>query len=237
MPLTEADVKSYVETSLGAPVVRVELDTTHYELSMERTLRDFSRFRPKEVVVGLHAAQGVSLVTYPPTARGLLWVEFLTDEQTLDGIDIESAMLSNPWAFISTGTPSVDVFSYELQRHWLEVLGRSFGNEPDYYNDADSKRVYFHCPMAMKVTLTWAAPWADVSEIPGAYDQLFLDLTLAKARQILGQIRGKYSGVPGASGTIQLDGEYQLRKGETDERELVSELRSLGSGYLVPQVG
>jgi hypothetical protein len=233
--LSSEAVKDYVSSSLGEPIVKVELDAQHYQLAQDRTLRDFSRFRPKEGFTSYIMPRGVTEVLYPAGASGPLWIEGIVDEQAIDGISIESAMLSNPWAFISTGTPAVQVFDYELQKQWLEQVGRTFGNTFDYHIFIDEAKVYVYCPYEYKVTITWGYSYTNVSEIPDAYMQLFLDLSLAKARQILGHIRNKFSGVPGAGTTITLDGPYQLQKGEADEKEYIEELRKLSSHY-TPQM-
>lgn len=233
MALTSPDVKDYVMTSLGYPIVKIELDATHYTLSQDRALRDFNRYRPNEQITAHTCPSGVTIVDFIADTLGVLWVDFSNDEQALDGLSIESAMLSNPWAFISTGTPSVDVFSYELQRHWLETLKRSFGNLPEYH--IDETKIWLYTPTPSKASITWAMPVTDVANILESYEQLYLDLVLAKARQILGQVRNKFSGVPGAGGVVQLDGQYQINRGEQDEKELIGEIRSIG-GQIIPQM-
>jgi len=80
-------------------------------------------------------------------------------------------------------------------------------------------------------------PWTGLENLHRPYQQLFLNLTLAKSRQILGHIRGKFAqGVPGAGTMVQLDGEYQREKGAADEEKYTDELIRT-SPYFLPSLG
>ena len=234
--MTSSDVQDYISSSLGAPTITVELDQNQYNTVIEATLSSFSTYLPREVVLGYHCPQGVTAMPYgDSSASGVLWVDFTDDDTTFEGIDIDAAMLSNPWAFISTGMPSVEIFDYELQRHWLELLGRTFANEPWYHIDDIGEKLLVWCPYAKKVSVTWKVDYTGVEQIKSSHQMLFKNIALAKARQIVGLIRSKYSGVPGAGSIIQLDGRDMFITGKQDEERLMLELQNKG-GYYIPQL-
>jgi len=88
-------------------------------------------------------------------------------------------------------------------------------------------------PGTFDVTVKWAMPWDDLGDLHRPYQQIFLNLTLAKSRQVLGNIRGKFAqGVPGAGGMVQLDADYQRTKGEQDELKYTEELIRISPHFI-----
>lgn len=76
---------------------------------------------------------------------------------------------------------------------------------------------------------------SDISNVPYNYipyskindsgKQWILKYTLASAKEVLGQIRGKYSGIPIPNSEIQLNGADLLQQGQTEKDNLVQQLR------------
>jgi hypothetical protein len=167
---------------------------------------------------------------------GVLDVEFVrVDYSSYESI--EGALLYDPFYFLSAGGISgIDVQTYDMVRHWTEIISREFGAEEGYYI-TDEGPVFLQVPGQMNVTLFWADPLDGVCDVKRQYQQLFLNLALAKARQVLGNIRGKFAqGVPGAGGMVSLDGDYQRQKGEQDEAAYTDELIRT-SVHFLPSMG
>jgi hypothetical protein len=226
----------WVNKKLGAPTVCVELEETHIKQVIDDVIELFQEYRPKELYVAQQYQRGYHLITRPDDAIGVLDVEFVrNDYQSYESI--EGALLYDPFYFLSAGGISgIDVQTYDLVRHWTEIISREFGSEEGYIL-LDDGNLFIQVPGTFDVTFKWAMPWDDLEDIHRPYQQMFLQLTLAKSRQILGHIRNKFpQGVPGAGGMVQLDGDYQLTKGERDEEKYTEELKRI-SPHFIPSLG
>jgi hypothetical protein len=93
--------------------------------------------------------------------------------------------------------------------------------------------VFARLPNFMAVTFNWYIeptddPQVGVEAIPYDMRQWVEEYATAFARKILGDIRGKYGGVPGAAdgSTLRNDGATQVERGEQACRDLEADLRS-----------
>jgi hypothetical protein len=225
----------WVRKKLGDPTVQVELDETQIMQCIDDTTELFQKYKPVEFYDTQQLATGKYLVDTPEGAIGILDVEFVRqDYQSFEAI--EGALLYDPFYFLSAGGISgIDVVMYANVRQWVEIISRLFGAEEGYIL-LDDGRLFVQVPGTFNVTFKWAMPWPDLSVLHRPYQQLYLNLVLAKSRQILGHIRGKFAqGVPGAGGMIQLDGDYQRTKGETDEEKYLDELMRI-SPHFIPSM-
>jgi len=231
---TEKYIFDWVKKKLGDPTVNVELDETQIKHCIDDVIELFQKYRPKEYYQGTILSEGYHLVDAPDGSMGVLGVEFNRYESEL-GSGLEDVF--NPFYFISYGgMGGVDIQTYHLMKHWIEVMQRTFGTE-EGYELLDDGRVFISVPGEYKVSIMWAMPWTGLEDLHRPYQHLFLNLVLAKSRQVLGQIRGKYGqGVPGAGGQVQLDGEYQRQKGQEDETKYTDELMRI-SPHFIPSLG
>lgn len=231
---TEKYIIDWVKKKLGDPTINVELDETQIKQSIEDTIELFQKYRPKEYYQSTVLSEGYHLIAAPDGSMGVLDVEFVQSSAD-QGVTAEDVF--NPFYFISYGgIGGVDIQTHQLMKHWIEVMQRAFGSE-EGYELLDDGRVFITVPGEYKVSIMWAMPWSGLADLHRPYQPLFLNLVLAKCRQILGQIRGKYpQGVPGAGGQVQLDGEYQKTKGQEDETKYTDELMRI-SPHFIPTLG
>jgi hypothetical protein len=225
----------WVRKKLGDPTVQVELDETQIMHCIDDTTELFQKYKPKELYTTQQLATGKYLVDPPDNAIGILDVEFVRqDYQSFEAI--EGALLYDPFYFLSAGGISgIDVTMYANVRQWVEIISRLFGAEEGYIL-LDDGRLFVQVPGTFNVTYKWAMPWESLVDLHRPYQQLYLNLVLAKSRQILGHIRGKFNqGVPGAGGMVQLDGDYQREKGATDEEKYLDELTKI-SPHFIPSM-
>jgi hypothetical protein len=232
----EQFIIDWVRKKLGDPTVQVELDETQIKQCIDDVMELFQKYKPKEQYVSQPYARGHFLIDPPEDAIGVLDVEFSRKDYS-SYEDIEGALLYDPFYFLSAGGLSgVDVQTYDLIRHWTEIISREFGSEEGSIL-LDDGRLFIQLPGQFLVSIKWAMPLDSLNDIHRPYQQLFLNLVLAKSRQILGHIRGKYAqGVPGAGGMVQMDGEYQREKGAADEEKFTDELMRI-SPHFLPTMG
>jgi hypothetical protein len=233
----ETYIIDWVRKKFGDPTVQVELDETQINQCIDDTLELFQKYKPKELYTNQSLAKGHYLVDVPSfDAIGILDVEFVRQDYT-SFESIEGALLYDPFYFLSAGGISgIDITMYANVRQWVEIISRLFGAEEGYIL-LDDGNLFVQVPGTFDVTFKWAMPLSGLTEIHRPYQQIFLNLVLAKSRQILGHIRGKFNqGVPGAGGMIQLDGDYQREKGAADEEKYLDELMRI-SPHFIPSLG
>lgn len=232
----EGYVMDWINKKLGAPAVCVELEETQLKYIIDDVIELFQEYRPKEFYVGQQYQRGYHYITAPEDAIGILDVEFVrNDYQSYESI--EGALLYDPFYFLSAGGISgIDVQTYDLVRHWTEIIAREFGSEEGYI-PLDDGNLYMQVPGTFDVTFKWAMPWTGLCDMHRPYQQIFLKLALAKAMVVLGNIRGKFSqGVPGAGGMVQLDGDWMRQQGLVDEEKYTEELKRI-SPHFLPSLG
>lgn len=233
---TEQYIRSWVLRALGAPTINVELEEIQIDQKIQDTLEIFQKYRPKETYIGNNYPRGFHYLTAPTDAIGVLDVEFVRSDYS-SYESVEGALLYDPFYFLSAGgITGMDVTTYDLVRHWIEVISREFGAEEGYilFDNAD---LFIQVPGTYRVGVKWAMPWNGLEDCHRPYQQLFLTLTLAKCKQILGNIRGKFAqGVPGAGGMVQLDGDYLKQTGRDEETQALDELKRI-SPHFIPSVG
>lgn len=232
---SEQYIIDWVRKKLGDPTIQIELDETQITQNSDDVMELFQKYRPKEEYVSAPYSRGYHLVDPPEGAMGVIDVEFSRlDYSSYESI--EGALLYDPFYFLSAGGISgIDVQTYDLVRHWTEVISREFGAEEGYVL-LDDGRIFLQVPGHFNVSIKWALPIDDLAAIHRPYQQLYLNLVLAKSRQVLGHIRAKYQSVPGAGGMVQMDGEYQREKGAQDEEKYTDELMRT-SPHFLPSLG
>jgi hypothetical protein len=233
---TEQYIRDWVLKALGSPTIQVELEETQIDQKIQDVLELFQKYKPKEYFVAQEYARGYHYITAPTDAIGVLDVEFVRSDY-LSYENVEGALLYDPFYFLSAGgITGMDVTTYDLVRHWIEVISREFGSEEGCIF-LDDGNLFIQVPGNFKVTIKWAMPWNSLADCHRPYQHLFLNLVLAKCKQILGHIRGKFAqGVPGAGGMVQLDGEYMKQSGKEEEAQLTEELKRI-SPHFIPSLG
>lgn len=233
---TEQYIIDWTKKKLGDPVLCVELEEVQMTHIIDDVLELFQKYKPKELYVGREYQRGYHYITSPDEAIGVLDVEFVrSDYQSYESI--EGALLYDPFYFLSAGGISgIDVQTYDLVRHWTEIISREFGSEEGYIL-LDDGNLFIQVPGVFNVTVKWAMPWDGLCDLHRPYQQLFLKLVLAKAMTVLGNIRGKFQqGVPGAGGMVSLDGDWLRQTGMAEEEKHIEELKRI-SPHFIPHLG
>ncbi len=227
--LNSTELRDYVRTMLGFPAVAVELTSEHYRTIVEEALAVYNTWLPVEKYGTLTLA--VSTTAYPlPSlpSRGPTTLSFVRQEGT--------PLISDP--LFGREYPrgqQLDFDQYVLGISFWETLNRVTSQEPEWVWDASSKTLYINVG---GTNIAGASGnyyvmyrYFDNVGIDGIrldHFRWFRRYCLALAKQILGRIRGKYSGkVPAPGGPLQLDSESLLQEGAQEQASLVEEARSM----------
>ena len=233
---TEQYIRDWVLHEFGAPTVNVELEETQIDHKIQDVVELFQKYRPKETYITGTYTRGYHKILAPEDALGILDVEFIRSDYA-SYESVEGALLYDPFYFLSAGgITGIDIQTYDLVRHWIEIISREFGSEEGYVA-MDNGDLLMQVPGVFKCTFIWAMPWDGLQDCHRPYQQLFLQLVWAKCAQVLGGIRGKFpSGVPAAGGMVAMDGDYLKQKGAEDERNYIDELSRI-SPHFIPSLG
>ena len=243
--MTTAEAKQYLRASLGSQVpltteesaagvpaygVQVELNEGHLDTALRSALNWLSVYAPRKGEVEIVTVPQVSkydLSALPPSAE-VVDVRISKGSKLPITLDLWSTELLRAGA-----TWDVMDLAYILNYAGTirEITGTDFTWEyryPFLYISPKPDRDY-----VLKVT--YIIPYTAVEEVPFKYLDAFLTFAKGEVKEILGRIRGKYSGVPAPDGQIELDGDTLLQEGREDKeraREMLSRLLP-SAGFVV----
>lgn len=228
------DLKRYILLSLGYPNVEVELCDEHLETAIRDTLSEFARHNAFNALRYWRIPLVPFQPTYdlPPDLRVVRDVVVLrhNDWNQIFGSDV----LINPLYMRNTANAYQDILTFWLAGAAFETWRRVYGLEISWDVHEGNKLINLyptpnHALFAI-IKGTYRVTLDDLDDRAlGNKDELFRRMALARARIILGDVRGKYpGGVNSSQGPVQLDGDHQRQIGKQEWDESRAELRSSG---------
>jgi len=250
-PLTRAEAITWLKRALGGGVVVLELCQDHFEDAFADAIRWYVgrngiKRRAIQNIVG-----GIQEYLMPPDCDELLEVWF-------PGVQVDIIAAVNPFAFIDidqlpvayqsiTGTPGGSFYGtlHQILAH-ADTARRVIGSEPawEYFKDTNTLHVtprsqrggiaiarYVSTTLvADDPTLPATIPVNDFRKLRYRHRELILRYALAKVKERLGRVRGKYTEWPGAGGGKTLDGETLLTEAREEVTALSEEIMELNEG-------
>ena len=224
----ETTLKDYAMAQLGHPVVRVELTPYHLRTCMDEAISKMNYHAPlwtKQIAV-FDASAGTNLYELPKYMIDNL--EYVVYKKTLLSIQSQAGTLEfdffikyfqDNFLFQNFGVADF----YLLQQN-LEMTRKILSQEGSF-NVIDGKYLLLSpAPVTtpQQVIVEYRALSSD--SIHPAYRNWMQRYTLASAKGVLGQIRGKYAVLPSPGGGSQLNGEPLLAQSKEEKQLLMEEL-------------
>lgn len=236
MPNTTLTVKSVQEevaAALGASQVSIELDAKDYEKCLKDAVRVYNRNRPRRGLAALAVSEEQKKYgPLPhPGLQGVTDVQFVTSLE-----EIPDPFVFGEDEMLIKGDIKGTVGGLEMQLAYVEMARRMYGSEPDWYGAWEGKGYYLYIDMKLRVLLcsyrfTWHVqptddPNVGLSLIDDGDTDWITRYTLAKAKQILARVRGKFHGIPNPDGGSD-DNDYSelASEGKEEERDLEAEIQ------------
>lgn len=230
-----------LKITLGHPVIRVELDDSHWLQVIKKTKRWF--FAKKSLIAitskkSYVSCQGPIPFSQIDTVNGCYKVLDVLFDSTDAGIRGYDATYYDilPFGFPLWGS-STEIFgtsaynrtSYAYQVfESIERRKRMYGTELGWFVQEDDMNGHQlvltpsqRCREYMVVYKPKALP---ISKLEGRNAQLFFDWGLAEAKEMLGMIRSKYKDYPAAGGNISTDGAELLDAAKELKEKLTEEI-------------
>lgn len=225
---------------LADGVVDVELDREHYDVAIDQALKKY-----RQLSAGAVEESVIFIQTQPNTTEYTLPNEVMevrrlyrrgvgTNSGSGSNFDPFDVAFNNMYLLNAGqigGLATFDAFS-----QYKETIGRIFGSEYNFLWNRNTKvlkilrnvavdeevavGVYNFIPEHMLLNDVYAGKW-------------LADWTLASAKQMLGEARSKYaSGLPGAGGAIQLNGETLKGEAQAEIESLIQSVHNMEEGNL-----
>lgn len=228
------DLKRYILLSLGYPNVEVELCDEHLETAIRDTLSEFTRHNALNAMRfwRLPLVSWQNTYDLPADLRVVRDVTVIryNDWDQIFGTDV----LINPLYMRNTANAYQDILTFWLSGAVFETWKRVYGLEISWDIHEGGKLINIYPTPShaqfMIIKGTYRVTLDDLNERAlQNKDELFRRMALARARMILGNIRGKYpGGVNSSQGPVQLDGDTQRAEGKAEWDEARNELRQSG---------
>lgn len=230
-------VREYVLHMLGAPVVKLELDEQNIDFCIDQAMKVFEDYAGKEYFsyYVFNTVPGKSVYDMPPEVgmiRNVYYKEmgtFAFQASDLDGaIPIEYFYPGGSYASIQGGLMDPIQPMWGRMGEWVlykqyeqmysrvssnlggwEFLG-GFGTIKLYPVPYRVQNVIVHYMQKQK-------DWAEVT-------QAMQEGALTYAKEILGRIRSKYQSVPGAGGSVAMDGSTLIQEAREDRQKWFEDL-------------
>lgn len=231
-------VRDYVLREFGYPTVSVEITGEQVNQCTQRALREYNRYVAREKRIALPLVKGKAGYDLNEVGtRGVARVEFTRR-------NFNPSLLSTEYGFSLPFAPGMQTDLFALGLEHRNTIEKITGNDPEWTFDPVTRKLWISLGSldSLQVDL-WAANViyfenTPLQEIPEYHRQILLDLTTAYAKQIVGQVRDKYSGsVPGPSGGVKMKSSELVAEGKAEADTLLQQLRGIGAATVVPQYG
>ena len=227
-----------IQLRLADGIVDVELDREHFDVAIDKALatyRQLSAGSVEESMLYIKTQDGVTEYTLPDEVmevRRLYRRGIGTNSGGGTNFDPFDVAFNNMYMLQAGQIGGLAVFDAFAQ--YKETIGRVFGSEYNFMWNRNTRQlkilrnvrheeevmvgIYNFIPEASLLKDVYASNWL-------AY------YALAQSKFILGEARSKYSsGLPGAGGSIQLNGDALKAEAVTDMENLKQQIHNMEEG-------
>ena len=223
----ERVVKDFVLARLGFPVVRVELSDYQIKTAIDEAISTIDYHAPfwATQMAAFTAQGGVSQYMLPThIANNLNYVVY---KKSLLSIQSQAGTLEFDFFikyfqdnFLFSDFQVLDF--YMMQMH-LETIRKILSNEGTWdVINGNILQLYPTPSVSQEVVLVYRG--LDAGTMHPFYKDWIMRYTLAVAKGILGEIRGKYKSLPSPGGGASLNGDALIQQSEKDKERLKEEL-------------
>ena len=229
-----------LQIRLGDGIIDVELDREHYDVAIDKAIalyRQLSAGSVEESVIFFQTKTDVTEYTLPDEVmevRRLYRRGIGTNSGGGTNFDPFDVAFNNMYMLQAGQIGGLAVFDAFAQ--YKETIGRIFGSEYNFIWNRNTKQlkilrnvrheediavgVYMFIPESILLKDVYAANWLS-------------GYSLALSKYTLGEARSKYqSGLPGAGGAIQLNGEALKTEAQTEMQSFRDSIHNMEEGNI-----
>lgn len=230
-------IKDYCMLMLGAPVVKLELDMQNLDLAVDQAMKIFEDYAGREhfQYYVFNSVPGQSVYTMPPEVgiiRNVFYREvgnYAFQASDLGGsIPIEYFYPGGSYNSIQGGLidPIQPIWGrmgeWVLYKQYEQMYSRTSGalGGWEFLGGLNSIKLYPVPYRVQKVMVHYLQKNKDWGEVT----QAIQEGALTYAKEQLGRIRSKYQSVPGAGGSVAMDGQQLLQEAREDRQKWFEDL-------------
>jgi len=228
-------IKEYVLTMLGAPVLPLELDSQQLENAIDFALQIFEDYAPAEYFqyYTFYTTPGQSVYNLPPDVGFIRHVSYKEtanyafSSSDLGGVIPLEYMGAGAYGSIAGGiNPQQPVWGkmseWVIYKQYEDMYNRISGQQGGWEWLAGYNTIKLY-PVPYR-TYPVAVRYLQRRTDFGMVTQAMQEGALAFAKIILGRIRSKIQNPPGPNGGVQLDGQQILQEGIEEKKQWQEDL-------------
>ena len=232
-----------IELRLGGGMVDVELDSAHYDLAINQSLRKYRQRSSRAVAekfipIDIKAEQQeYQLPLNVQLVREVMLRQTGTMGSSGTGVDFEpfNAMYLNNM-LLQNSNQFAGLLNYELYADRRELMARMFGGYVTFTFSQNDKKILLHRKFRSEDTV-FAWCWVERDDEDLLIDPYagpwLKDYAFARAKFILGEARAKFATIAGPQGGTSLNGDALKSEAAADIEKLEEDLKNYvdGGGY------
>ena len=241
-------IREYVLTMLGAPVIIIELDEQQISNSIDFALQIIEDYAPMEYFqyYTFNSTPGQSVYEMPNDVGYIRTVSYRETAQyafsasDLGGVIPLEYMGAGAYGSVAGGiNPQTPVWGkmneWVLYKQYEDTYNRISGQQGgwEWLGGYNHIKVYPTPFRSYPVLVRYLQKRPDFKQVT----QAMQEGALAFSKIILGRIRSKISNPPGPNGGVQLDGQQILQEGLEEKKEWEERLLSRFGDVLGPSMG
>jgi hypothetical protein len=232
-----------IELRLGGGMVDVELDSAHYDLAINQSLRKYRQRSSRAVAekfipIDIKAEQQeYQLPLNVQMVREVMLRQTGTSLSSGTGVDFEpfnTMYLNN--MMLQNSSSFAGLLNYELYADRRELMARMFGGYVTFTFSQNDKKILLHRKFRADDTV-FAWCWVERDDEDLLIDPYagpwLKDYAFARAKFILGEARAKFATIAGPQGGTSLNGDALKSEAAADIEKLEEDLKNYvdGGGY------
>lgn len=241
-------IKEYVLTMLGAPVIQLELDEQQIYNAIDFALQIFEDYAPAEYFqyYTFNTTPGQSVYELPPDVGYVRRVDYKEtanyafSASDLGGVIPLEYMGAGAYGSIAGGiNPQQPVWGkmgeWVLYKQYEDMYNRVSGQQGgwEWLGGYNHIKIYPIPYRSYPVIVKYLQRKPDFQQVT----QAMQEGALAFSKIILGRIRSKIQNPPGPNGGVQLDGQQILQEGLEEKKEWEEKLLNKWGDLLGPSMG
>lgn len=225
----EESVKDFCLSRLGHPTVRVELNSTQIKTAIDEAITEMSYWAPiitRQFAV-FEASAGCNVYDVPKFMLDNLEHVFyrkalLTLNYPNGSLEFDFFLkyFSDNWV----GRSSMNMADFHILQSYLKQVRKVLGQDGTWQILNNQYLMISPTPVLSVEDVVLEFRCVDANTIQPKYRNWIQRYALVLCKEILGEVRGKYSLLPGPSGGTQLNGEELLERAAAEKNTLKDEL-------------
>ena len=225
--LSPENVREYIKRRLGHPETVVELTDEQLDDATQDILRKCNQHMFESQLRVQYACTDSVVIGLGGEARGVLMVKALFPQS--QAIYAQMNIFEMMYRMVY---PRLPIGEWYTLRMFYKMYQRVRGTEPDWYIDEMNKVLYVNCisgPYDVFYMVTFDLTTDSFFKGRRQYLQLFLDGAVARAKIVLGRVRGKWGGsVPAPGGMLATDAATLIAEGKAELEAFEQQIRAVG---------